>query len=517
MSVSGGDSHSSATAAPGTVGDKIVIIGGGIAGLSCGCYLQMNGYRTEILEMNPDPGGLCTAWDRGPYVFDGCLSWLVGTDPSSTFHQIWSELGAVAGREIIHYDEFLRVEGRDGQVLSLSTDLDRFAENCKRIAPEDAGRIDKLLRTVRRCTLINPPLENPLELMSGLAKLKLLFRYFPLLPVIFGWKNLKLADYLASYRSQFLREALLTATGDGCLSALVLVMVLALRSGKNAGYVAGGSRAFSTAIASRYARLGGVLRLNTRVETVTVENGRATGVRCADGMVVPAATVVSCADGHATIFGMLGGHYVNKRILEAYRQWHVFQPLIQVSLGINQVFTGAPHAASLPFPQPPNADDVRRQDRFEITVFGPDSGFCPAGRTVMIVRFSSNYEYWTKLKNERPADYRKAKKELIEEIVGILDQRFPGLAQHVDQADLATPATYEHWTGNWQGSYQGWLPTPQILGRRLPYTLPGLKNFYMAGQWVETGGGLPPSALSGRYVTQLICARDGKVFTATKP
>jgi phytoene dehydrogenase-like protein len=231
--------------------------------------------------------------------------------------------------------------------------------------------------------------------------------------------------------------------------------------------------------------------------------------------VVPAATVVSCADGHATIFEMLGGRYVNKRILEAYRQWNIFHPLIQVSLGINRIFPDAPHAVSLPFPQPLKAGDVRRQDRFEVTVFGPDYSYCPAGRTVMIARFSSHYEHWTRLKNERPADYRKAKKELIDEIVGILDQRFPGVARHVEQADLATPATYEHWTGNWQGSYQGWLPTPQILGRRLPYTLPGLKNFYMAGQWVETGGGLPPCALSGRYVTQLICARDEKVFTAT--
>ncbi len=515
MSISGGDSHAPATAATGTAGDNIVIIGGGVAGLACGCYLQMNGYRTEILEMNPVPGGLCTAWDRGSYVFDGCLSWLFGTHPSSTFYQVWSELGVFAGREIIHRDEFLRVEGRDGQVLSLSTDLDRFEENCKRIAPEDARRVEKLMRAVRRCPLINPPLENPLELMSGPAKLKLLFRYFPMLPVIFGWKNLKLADYLAGYRNPFLREALLVATGDERLSALVLVMVLVLRSGKNAGYVAGGSRAFSTAIAGRYARLGGILRLNTRVEVVTVENGRATGVRCADGTVVPAATVVSCADGHATIFGMLGGRYANKRILEAYRQWNVFQPLIQVSLGINQVFPGAPHAVSLPFPQPPKVDDAMRHERFEVTVFGPDYGYCAAGKTVMIARFSSNYEYWTKLKNQRPADYRQAKKELIEEIVGILDQRFPGLARHVEQTDMATPATYEHWTGNWQGSYQGWLPTPQILDRRLPYTLPGLKNFYMAGQWVETGGGLPPSALSGRYVTQLICARDKKLFTAT--
>jgi phytoene dehydrogenase-like protein len=71
------------------------------------------------------------------------------------------------------------------------------------------------------------------------------------------------------------------------------------------------------------------------------------------------------------------------------------------------------------------------------------------------------------------------------------------------------------YTGNWQGSYEGWLPTPRILGRRIPYTLPGLKDFYMAGHWVVAGGGLPSAAISGRYVAQMICARDGKVFAAT--
>ena len=68
---------------------KVIIIGGGIAGLSCGCYLQMNGFQTEILEAGARPGGLCTAWHRGPYVFDGCLRWLIGTRPPSAFHQVW--------------------------------------------------------------------------------------------------------------------------------------------------------------------------------------------------------------------------------------------------------------------------------------------------------------------------------------------------------------------------------------------------------------------------------------------
>jgi len=81
--------------APGK--EKVIIVGAGIAGLSCGCYLQMNGIQTEILEASLLPGGLCTAWHRGPYVFDGCLRWLIGTRPPSAFYQVWQELGAIAG------------------------------------------------------------------------------------------------------------------------------------------------------------------------------------------------------------------------------------------------------------------------------------------------------------------------------------------------------------------------------------------------------------------------------------
>src|SRR3974377_1043369 len=91
--------------------DRIIIIGAGVAGLSCGCYLQMNGYRTMILEANALPGGLCTGWERGPYVFDGCLRWLVGTNPSSAFHQVWRELGAIAGPGIPPHHELHKFRG----------------------------------------------------------------------------------------------------------------------------------------------------------------------------------------------------------------------------------------------------------------------------------------------------------------------------------------------------------------------------------------------------------------------
>ena len=72
---------------------SIIIIGAGIAGLSAGCYGQMNGYRTQIFEMHDLPGGLCTSWKRKGYTFDGCIHWLVGSRPGTEFHRIWEELG----------------------------------------------------------------------------------------------------------------------------------------------------------------------------------------------------------------------------------------------------------------------------------------------------------------------------------------------------------------------------------------------------------------------------------------
>ena len=68
---------------------SIIIAGAGIAGLSAGCYGQMNGYRTQIFESHDKPGGLCTSWKRQGYTIDGCLHWLVGSSPGSAFHRIW--------------------------------------------------------------------------------------------------------------------------------------------------------------------------------------------------------------------------------------------------------------------------------------------------------------------------------------------------------------------------------------------------------------------------------------------
>jgi phytoene dehydrogenase-like protein len=57
---------------------KIVIIGGGVAGVSAGCCALRSGFRATIVEHNLALGGVCTAWQRGPYLVDGCIHRLAG-------------------------------------------------------------------------------------------------------------------------------------------------------------------------------------------------------------------------------------------------------------------------------------------------------------------------------------------------------------------------------------------------------------------------------------------------------
>ena len=71
----------------------VIIIGAGFAGLSAGIYARLNGYQVRIFEMHDKPGGLCTSWRRKGYTIDGCIHWLVGSNPKSAMNRSWQEVG----------------------------------------------------------------------------------------------------------------------------------------------------------------------------------------------------------------------------------------------------------------------------------------------------------------------------------------------------------------------------------------------------------------------------------------
>ncbi len=318
---------------------SVIIIGAGIAGLSAGCYLQMNGYRTQIFELHDKPGGLCASWNRLGYTIDGCVHWLLGARPGIDFYQFWEELGAVQGRTMVELEEYMRIEGKDGQAFILYTDEQRLEQHMKELAPEDADTIDELIKGAKIAGSLDVSFMKAPEVQNLAEKAGPMLKMLPHLPFVMKWAKFPFGDYGQRFKNPFLREAFAVLTEDVAgMPALGLFQNIAWYGKGVTGYPVGGFLAFARAI----------------------------------------------------------------------------------------------------------------------------------------------------------------------------ERRYPGLAGQVEMVDVATPTTFERYTGNWQGNHQGWLPTTEQFGLRMKKTLPGLENFYMAGQWVEPGGGLPLAAVSGRYVTQIVCKSDKK-------
>ena len=62
---------------------SIIIVGGGVSGLSAGISGLLKGYRVSILEKHSIMGGNLTGWNRQGYHIDNCIHWLTGTNPKS--------------------------------------------------------------------------------------------------------------------------------------------------------------------------------------------------------------------------------------------------------------------------------------------------------------------------------------------------------------------------------------------------------------------------------------------------
>lgn len=109
----------------------------GIAGMSAGCYLQMNGYQTEIFEINVMCSGLCTSWKRNGFTFDPCTHWLVGTRLMNRFYRMWVELSVLQDTTIHNHQRFKFIQSITGIVLSICIDVDQLEQGMLAIVPED--------------------------------------------------------------------------------------------------------------------------------------------------------------------------------------------------------------------------------------------------------------------------------------------------------------------------------------------------------------------------------------------
>jgi phytoene dehydrogenase-like protein len=495
--------------------NSVIIIGAGFAGLAAGIYARLNGYNARIFEMHNLPGGLCTSWERKGYTFDCCIHWLVGSSPLSGMHDMWEETGVAKERKIIDLDQYMRLEDSEGRTLVLYTNVDRLEKHMLEFSPRDEKPIRKFTDGIRMCSRLDFPSKYDPFYKRILKQIKTVSTFVLNGKKMKEWMNITCDDFAGEFKDPTLSEAFREMWVPE-FSMLFMLFTFSYLHNKNAGYPIGGSMPMSKALEARFIELGGELNYRSKVKEILTGNNTATGIRLEDGTIHKAGKIISAADGYSTLFGMLGGKFGNEKTREPYDKWALFPSLIFVSLGVRRIFDEIPMTVSgltYHLKQRTEIGDKVR-DKLTAHIYNHDPSMAPEGCTVITIMMDSDYQYWKEIAGDRKA-YLAKKDEICKKVIRLLEERFPGISEQIEASDVATPLTFERYTGNWKGSFEGWLITPENAGvimKPMAQSLPDLRNFYMCGQWVEPGGGLPTGIMSGRRLIKTLCKEDKKKF-----
>ncbi len=495
---------------------KINIIGAGISGLTAGIYLQRSGFDTEIFEKHSIPGGLCTSWKKGEYIFDSCAHWILGSDKGSSFYKIWNELLDMENIEFYNHDIRVEVGVKDNinkygsKIFKLYTNLTRLEKYMIDLAPEDTRAIRQFIKPMRIMQKFDlPPIMDDIRFFPSVLRGIKMMRYLEFVYWFMKLKNKTNYTYAKRFKNAFLRESFeLLYDGDE-VNMMVLTLPLSVFDKKSAGYPIGGSMAYAKKIEETYTAAGGNVHYNTPVKKILTEDGVATGLLVRNQVTHLSDITVSAADWNFTVFNALDGQFVNKEMMDLrnLKLNEVFFSVMQFSFGIDKDLSEYPHFFRFPLDNELVSPDGTVYNRFEIHIYNYDPTVAPKGKTSVTVSFyTKKADFWIDIrKNNRPG-YRAAKDELTQQIIGILDQKLGGIKDLIEEIDVATPATFLRYTNNWKGSTQGWLNGKNILEKSpVGFHLPGLKNFYYSSHWNQPGGGLPIAIKTGRDVAKEIC------------
>lgn len=497
---------------------KIIIIGSGMGGLATGIYGQLNGFDTTIFEAHSIPGGQCTSWQRKGYVFDPTMHNFNGFKSQTKINAFWRELG-VLPCEAVKRNEFVSAVFPDGTYFHNGFDLEKSEARLKELSPEDTAVIDEYINGLKSFV-------NDLD-WFGINYFGSFREKLSILPFFIGrmkYFKYTLGSFGKRFKHPYLQKAfplLRHSVPEVPLFAYLAEHANSING--DSGWPRGGGRTLAQNMAAYYLKLGGTIHYKTEVVKIMTENHRACGIELKEGTKYKADFIVSNADGRKTILEMLNGRYMNQKISKYCEPNPLDKEVsqaIQVFLGVKRDLSSYPSSLIM-FLEKPEIIGGCIRDHLDMKIYGFDDSMAPTGKGVIKVELSMMPSFFSKLYHDK-TEYVAEKNKIADRVITLLEHQFHDLRKDIEVIDVSTLNTWEHFMKGNQGFNN--FPNKHklasirhvinvLFGLDRMFTLPGLKNFYFAGQWVTSMGSLFTNAASGREVVQKICKQSGVRFT----
>ena len=484
---------------------KIVVIGAGIAGLTAAIYAQRSGFDVTLIEQHSIAGGMCTSWRRKGYLFEGAVHWLTGSSPQTETYQMWKDTGALNETvPVILHDPFFSIE-HEGQEIYLYRDIDKTARYLQEISPNEGKRLQQLAKDVKKLCRMQMPVfdikgvktENPKKMSLGA-----LFKMAPALLAMSRLGKLSCKEYVDQYEHPGIRRLLRIIPEEYMASSLMFTLAT-LHMG-DGGYPEGGSLAMVDRMQKTFTDRGGRLLLKTKVQKVTIENGVATDVTLENGTLEADAVIVT--QETIAALGSLFDTPLKDAWLDTLRTHTKPSVCTFVGVGVRADIPAVPEW-KLNEPITFAGKTITELSFYSYAGF---EGYAPEGSTSLTTIFlGDTYDFWKQAQDS--GCYREEKQALAQQISRAICEKYPQAVGNIEVIDIATPLTYERYTGAYHGSWMA-ITEPGDKMAQYPGFVDSVKGLYFAGHRIMSPGGLPAALASGRQAAQLVCRQFDVVF-----
>jgi prolycopene isomerase len=483
----------------------VIVVGAGLGGLSSAVSLSKEGKKVLLLERQRVPGGYASSFRRGRFEFEISLHELSGLGPSEDRGPLWKALdqfGITERVELIPIPEFYRSVFPDVDV-TLPIGRERFVEELTRHFPAEAEGLGSFTDAMFDFT------EQALKANRlGMKKAMQAPEQFPALMKYFGKTLSEVLNPMIT--DEKLRAVLGQIWGYYCLppsqlSFLIYAMGTAAYLRFGPWHVKGTSQALSQAFVDAIEENGGDVALGKGVSRIMAADGRIYGVETDDGDRIDCPYVVSNANPFTVCLDLIGPDEIPDWYLRRLgagtggaSTFNVYMgldcPYEEVGLRNHETFVNTGYDLDDHYELMKAGIGVEPAEAAVTAYNAADPGFSPPGTAVVVITMIARAEAWMTVP---PAEYTATKEKVADKVIALAERVAPGLRDHIEEIEVATPVTNTRYTGNIAGSIIGFNETYSGSGMdRMPARGP-LDGLYFAGAYSNIGGGYEPSIYSG--------------------
>jgi prolycopene isomerase len=517
-------SPSEPTASETALDWDVIVIGSGIGGLVTASQLAAKGAKVLVLERYLIPGGSGGSFRRAGYTFDVGASMIFGFGQKGHTNLLTRALADV-GEHCTTIPDPAQLEYHlpGGLSVAVDRDYESFLAELTARFPHEAKGIRAFYDTcaqVFHCLDAMPllSLEDPAYLAKVFFKAPLaclgLARWLPVNVGSVARAHIQDPNLLRFIDMECFCWSVMPADRTPMINA---GMVFSDRHAGGINYPKGGVGVIADKLVAGLERHGGAIRYRSRVVKVLLEQGRAVGVRLADGQELRARRVVSNATRWDTFgdpdgdgqqpggAGELPASAVPSQTLvdgadtpAAERTWRRrYRPspsFLSLHLGVRaDLIPEGTHVHHLLLER---WEDLEAEQG---TVFVSmpsllDPSLAPAGHHIVHTFTPSSMEAWRGLS---PTAYAAKKESDANRLIARLEAILPGLAGAITHREVGTPRSHRRFLGRSGGSY-GPIPAMRLPGLLpMPFNRTGISGLYCVGDSCFPGQGLNAVAFSG--------------------